>query len=416
MKVKTLSENNNVVLYYPNSSKWLRFNESDFNFLINNYEFSELEEYYNIKSDGYLEARPCYNSVYISMTNKCNLECEFCVTQKIGNDREEQHTYDKELSNGDLEDFIIPYLKEISFNKIIITGGEPLCNTDLLNICRTLSENFGRANLILETNGLLLDKEMAKELSLLVNKIEISIENIMDDIKFKKHIEEISGIIHSLGTQLIFSYVITRKNINSLRKALDFSDENNSYLNYRFVQPFDNKIESLLLTKSDIKNIYAIFIDYLLEDKNKRKMNYGLDLIMNNVVPKSHCNAFGKTIAILPDGRVTICVNLQDEKFQIGKISDYNKIEKNKEQVLNRSNIKELFKHENEKKCKECIYIDFCGGLCISCRGHSHTYDSVECDLRKVIIRYNLFYHSKYNTIKANITSFLNILNEYFDI
>lgn len=407
MNFKTINENGYVVIYYPNTSKWLRFKEEDFDRLKNDLSITEIEKYYGIKprykNDGYL------NTVYISMTNQCNLNCEFCASKKMEEKLNENHK--KEFSIFDLQKYVIPLLNEFTFGKMIITGGEPLCNNNILDVCKTLSENFGRDRLILETNGLLIDSLLASEISKWVHRVEISIENIIDNTTLKSHIQNISNIMKNLDVGLSYSYVITKKNVYNLRKALDYSDQNNSNLNYRFVQPFDNNMNELLLTNEEIKFIFNILSDYLLDKKNKDKTNYGLNLIVNNVVPKSKCNAFGRTIALLPDGKKTMCINLQDEKYQFGEINDYKNARANMEKIITDSI--NYFNTTMQSKCSNCQYIDFCSGLCLSSRGISNLYDFIECNIRKVIIKYNLFFHKDTNSLDENIKLFSALLYKY---
>lgn len=410
MNFKTINENGYVVVYYPNTSKWLRFKEDDFSKLINNLDKTEIEEYYGIiqkksnKYDGY------FNTVYISMTNLCNLNCEFCASKKI--EKKININKKNELTIIDLEEYVIPLLKKFKFNKIIITGGEPFCNKNILNICRILSDNFGRDCLILETNGLLIDSFLASEISKWVYRVEISIENVICDIALINHIQSISNIMNNLNVELSYSYVITKNNVNNLRKALDYCDTNNAYLNYRFVQPFDESMGELILTNIEIKYIYKVFFDYLLDKKNAGKINYGINLIVSNIVPKSRCNAFGRTIALLPDGRISMCVNLQDEKYLLGVIDDYNNIGANLENIITEriSKINTTIQSE----CSSCKYIDFCSGLCLGSRGNSISYDYIDCKLRTVIIKYNLFFRKEKNTLEENTRLFLALLNEYF--
>lgn len=414
MEFKTINGNGNVIIYYPNSYKWLRFKEDDFNVLIDNYSQSEIEEYYNIKSRSYTDEDARLNSVYLSVTNKCNLNCEFCASNKAENNMGGQNMHDVELTIQELQEFVIPFLNEVTFKKIIITGGEPLCNKDLLLICEALYKNFGRERLFLETNGLLINTYVASEISKWVQKVEISIENIIEDTSLVAHIKEISKIMNEAGTQLFFSYVVTMKNVSNLRNALNFCDSNNACLNFRFVQPFDDQMDDLLLRKKDIKSVYHTLIDYLLDMRNKELTNYGLELIINNIVPKSRCNAFGKTIAILADGRITMCINLLNKRFQLGEIRDYRGIRENRCRILNNCEIMNQFDTKTQPKCNECKYIDFCGGLCIASREFSSLYNLNDCLLRKVIIEYNLFHHKASNSMEDNIDSFSSLLNKYF--
>ena len=66
------------------------------------------------------------DSLRISITQRCNLDCAYCH-------KEGQLSSDKELSLEEIRK-VVDAAKEVGINKIKITGGEPLLREDIIEI------------------------------------------------------------------------------------------------------------------------------------------------------------------------------------------------------------------------------------------------------------------------------------------
>ncbi|QEL14892.1 GTP 3',8-cyclase MoaA [Limnoglobus roseus] len=98
-----------------------------------------------------------HNNLRISVTDRCNLRCTYCMPEDV--------TF---LDRGQLLTFEeIAYLVRVAaplgVNKLRLTGGEPLMRKDLHKLVRLLTPIPGIADIGLTTNGLLL-KAQAEEL------------------------------------------------------------------------------------------------------------------------------------------------------------------------------------------------------------------------------------------------------------
>lgn len=96
--------------------------------------------------------------IRISVTDRCNLRCIYCMPQEGIQLAEHQ-----EILNYQEIGRICRNLAGLGFKKIKLTGGEPLVRKNLTELVRQLKEIEGIQEINLTTNGVLL-KESVKEL------------------------------------------------------------------------------------------------------------------------------------------------------------------------------------------------------------------------------------------------------------
>ncbi len=92
-------------------------------------------------------------SLRISVTDRCNLRCEYCMPQ-------EEYTW---LERNELLTFeeiaaLAEIFRSVGVSKLRLTGGEPLMRRDLERLIRLLAAGDRFADIALTTNGLLLPK------------------------------------------------------------------------------------------------------------------------------------------------------------------------------------------------------------------------------------------------------------------
>ena len=69
------------------------------------------------------------NTVYLMVTRKCNMNCDFCAINANQNMK-----INKEFTLESVNERIIPFLSYISPHKVVITGGEPFVKKDIVDI------------------------------------------------------------------------------------------------------------------------------------------------------------------------------------------------------------------------------------------------------------------------------------------
>ena len=97
-------------------------------------------------------------SLRISVTDRCNLRCDYCMPEESYNWLERQDILSFEELSRLADTFI-----HLGVKRIRLTGGEPLLRKDLPDLIKLLSQKPGLEDLALTTNGTLLS-EFAQEL------------------------------------------------------------------------------------------------------------------------------------------------------------------------------------------------------------------------------------------------------------
>lgn len=110
----------------------------------------------------------------ISVTEKCNLCCTYC--------REEDSvkTCGDSLSADEIAE-ITEAAAALGITKIRITGGEPLLRRDVTEVCRRIREVKGIEELVLTTNGILLEQYAFPLKKAGVGRLNISLDTLRED-------------------------------------------------------------------------------------------------------------------------------------------------------------------------------------------------------------------------------------------
>ncbi len=120
------------------------------------------------------------NYLRISVTDRCNLRCQYCVPDGILPllPRADLLTYEEIFS-------FTRYAVELGIEKVRITGGEPLVRRDIIKLVRMIASIPGIRDFGMTTNGILLDG-MARELKKAgLHRVNISLDT-MDPERFRE--------------------------------------------------------------------------------------------------------------------------------------------------------------------------------------------------------------------------------------
>jgi cyclic pyranopterin phosphate synthase len=119
------------------------------------------------------------NYLRISLTDKCNLRCVYCMPEDMVFRPKHELMQDDELET------LVRVFAELGFKKFRLTGGEPTIRQNIVEICRFIAHTPGVTGLSMTTNGVLL-KELAAPLAQAgLQRVNISIDTL-DPVRFKK--------------------------------------------------------------------------------------------------------------------------------------------------------------------------------------------------------------------------------------
>lgn len=176
------------------------------------------------------------NSVRISITKKCNLECFYCH-------REGEVASNDEMTSEEIVK-IAKVACQLGMRKVKLTGGEPLCREDLPRI---VSEISGHATEIsLTTNGVLLEQHAHKLSNAGLKRINVSLPSPTPEhfqkITGRDHFQKVkNGIRTAVENRLhpvkINMVLLKGINVDEVPEAIDFAQEVGAILQLIEFQP-----------------------------------------------------------------------------------------------------------------------------------------------------------------------------------
>lgn len=114
----------------------------------------------------------------LSVTDRCNLRCTYCMAEDM--------TFLPKAKVLSIEEmaFIGRAFIELGVEKIRLTGGEPLVRKGVIELAQQLNANAGLKELVMTSNGVLLDKFAQSLVDAGVSRLNISIDSLRPD-RFK---------------------------------------------------------------------------------------------------------------------------------------------------------------------------------------------------------------------------------------
>ncbi len=114
----------------------------------------------------------------ISVTDKCNLKCRYCMPENINTIPEDNIlTFDEILE-------VCKQASELGISKVKITGGEPLLRENCCKLINKIKNIRGIEQVTLTTNGILLEKYAHELYNSGIDAINISLDSV-DREKYK---------------------------------------------------------------------------------------------------------------------------------------------------------------------------------------------------------------------------------------
>ena len=114
----------------------------------------------------------------LSVTDRCNLRCTYCMAEDM--------TFMPKSKILSLEEMVSigRAFVELGVEKIRLTGGEPLVRNGIVDLAQKLSAIEGLRELVMTSNGVLLDKFAQPLVDAGVSRVNISIDSLISD-RFK---------------------------------------------------------------------------------------------------------------------------------------------------------------------------------------------------------------------------------------
>ncbi len=174
----------------------------------------------------------------ISVTDHCNLNCMYCrpLSSNLKLSHQEILRYEELLR-------IVRVGAELGISKVRITGGEPLVRGNIYEFLTQLSKIDGLRDISLTTNGVLLEKNLAKIQSAGIKRLNISLDSLKPEriITITGHdvYDKVWGGIqkaHRMGINPIKLNMVPIRNVND-DELLEFARLSLTYpFHIRFIE------------------------------------------------------------------------------------------------------------------------------------------------------------------------------------
>lgn len=325
-----------------------------------------------------------YSSIRFEVTSKCNISCLYCHNLDYTN-RADDLTYEEII-------LLIKNLKQIfPINKILLTGGEPLLQTKIVDIVKKITDLGIKTDLV--TNGKKLTYGLLKQLiDVGLKRIRLSIDGFKEHELYRvgSSAEELwkfaEWLVKNTNINVCIHTVCSPHNINTLydiyRKNIEIGVHRwrvfdigyqGGGLNSKHKITFEQYYRKLfnkakLIIKDYINNnfinnldmeINGIFrTEHLKIDTSTPKVNI-TDYTSKNL-NLSPCNYISHQLTIRNNGIGTFCQYFHNEIFNFKKYN-FNILKA----IDNKKNVPEnniIIK--NLHYCSECKYLNLCNGGC----------------------------------------------------
>lgn len=293
------------------------------------------------------------NSIHLNMASECNLRCIYCYAAERKDFVEENLSLNEYFK-------LVDEINNLNKNVIVtFTGGEPLLNTNSLNVAEYCKSEGMRTFLL--TNGICVNPDNAVKIASLFDTIRISIDGCTESVhdkhrgkgSYKKAVQGMTRL-ESCGAAPNVAMTVTRWNMHQIQ---GMADRYGSRLTFQPLYEVGN---------AKHKKLGVTGVEYFESLKSASGVEpYGRIGEMLASIKNRGCArcAIGEgEISISPSGDVYPCHMLHVPQFLAGNI----KTQSFRDIYENSNVLKEIRKLSvtSREDCQECPFRLLCAGGC----------------------------------------------------
>lgn len=255
----------------------------------------------------------------ISVTDRCNLRCSYCMPEGIEKVSHEAIMRNEEIIN------IVKEASLIGIKKIRITGGEPLVRKGIVDLIKDISNVEGIEEVAMTTNGLLLKGQVGVLKEAGLKRINLSLDTL-DAEKFKqltkaKEMLDYHAVINELiehGMTPIKLNVVLIKGINSdeIGDFIELADQYDLLIRFIELMPIGHlnfDWESHYISADEVIKNYPL----VHESNGKNTVYYRVEgkrgrIGFINPISHKFCGDCNR-IRLTSDGKLKPCLHTDDE-------------------------------------------------------------------------------------------------------
>ena len=360
-----------------------------------------MNEIYDVNA---IEKYP-FNDIYISLTDKCNLNCIYCFNKKERHKRINSRSESRVSKDNFIK--LLMEFKNMHGTKVIFTGGEPTLNNDLIELCN-VAKSIGLETHFI-TNGTLLNSINIEELSECVDSFTISLDSIVDkeleilwgnpnlDIKNTifaafERINEFSLTTKKLS--ITIKPIVSALNINSLDILVNEISKKLCHCNLSWSMTQYSKIDN-----PEVDNLLTIKEnDYITSVAQSLRKTYIGEVKQqdekNNIISgKINIFSFGHGGRLIPpnspsllacypsffvtsNGDVFPCQCFENDDYKLGNIQNESLAKMFENDIFKKIRAKLPINQIDDKSCTKCEFRYLCTnklGPCSICKDRDKT-------------------------------------------
>ena len=305
------------------------------------------------------------NTVWLNVTNKCNLRCIHCHLSSGEALKNEMAT--QELMK------VIDEMKDLVVKEVVISGGEPLVRGDILEILEYASQqDIEKLSLI--TNGTLITNEIVEKLKKLEKlHVQVSLDGAKKEthefIRGKGTYENIIDGIKKLVNAEVNCFIgmtVMGNNMNEMQGMAELSKRLGlNYLHFSILQEKGRAKENQSVHGLDNED-YISVIKKMKKISSLTNVRISVEERIRNKIERLSkvdlCGAGSSIISVAADGNVYPCAGLHEKGFCAGNIR-----EQSLKDIWKTSEVFKKFRSFSVldiEECKNCELKFICGGGC----------------------------------------------------
>jgi len=312
----------------------------------------------------------------IAITGACNLACHHCWVRA-----------GESSSAGDLPldtvRRIVAEFSQLGGSGIRITGGEPLCHPDWLEVLK-FSCSLGFTAVILQTNAMLLNDEyttLLRTLDFPGLSIQISLDGatsrshdlVRGEGAFSAALQGIEMLVQGgLAGRISIFFTEMSHNLHEIPALLDFADRMgiNSVSAGAMVQ-CGRAAESSIIAPPKIEQ-YLCLVDAFNHDAHFRNLyarigNVAVLEWLKGESGRHDCCTFIENPYLTPDGRLYPCLLCHVDKYSVTGVFKKDLAAAFAEGASLWSSLQRISCSRSEEiiECRDCLLKPFCAGGCM---------------------------------------------------
>lgn len=329
-----------------------------------------------------------YSSIRLEITSKCNINCDYCHNSEYLNKK-------NDMTTEEILRLVSSAKKVHPVKKILLTGGEPLMNNDIIKIIDRFSNMGIKTDMV--TNGKLLNKKLIRDLEQAgLKRIRISIDGLTTHQEYRRGSNAndlwrliqwastettLNTCVHTVCSPINVSelYAIYKKTIESnvdRWRVFDIGFKGrvvsqkeklnlNGYYNL-FFQKSKKIIKDLIANNPENRldtELSGVFRSEMLTFRAEEWTKKSFNQLKSEKLLNSPCDYIKHQLTIRSSGVSTFCQYFYNEIHNFKK-SKYNfsdaMLKKNKKVFENDVSLSEI------THCVDCKYLLLCSSGCRS--------------------------------------------------